>query len=120
MPICGKTTTLTYITVYKLTKIIMECIVLVSLLECNNARSCELHPFGCGNSLVLNKEDWGVGLHLHLCMMKVANELICYFVGSNGSDGCRIGFVAREYAAGDNGPWLDGAIVEIMTWYFKK
>jgi hypothetical protein len=25
-----------------------------------------LHPFGCGNSLVANQDDMGVGLFLHV------------------------------------------------------
>jgi hypothetical protein len=93
----------------------MEPIVLIGFLESNNGHSCELHPFGCWNSLVLNRDDWGVGLHLCLCMTKAANKLACYIIRSNGADGCHVGFTVREYAAGDNGPWLDGAIIEIVT-----
>jgi len=104
-----KTTTLTYITIYKLSKVIMERIVLIGFLECNNGCSCELHPFGCGSSWVLNRDVSGFGLHL------TANELTCYIIGSNGSDGCHVGFMGREYASGDNRPQLDTAIVEIMT-----
>ena len=48
-------------------------------------------------------------------MMKVANELNHYIIGSNGSDRCHVGFMMREYMTGDNRPWLDGAIIEIMT-----
>ncbi len=93
----------------------MERIVLVGFLECSNGRSCELHPFGCGNSLVLNRADWGVGVRLRLRMTNAANELACYAIGRDGSDGCRVGFTAREYAAGGNGPRLDGAVVEIVS-----
>ena len=82
-----KPTTLTYTTIYKLIEIIIERIVLVGFLERNNRHSCELHPFGCGDSLVLNRDDWGVDLHLRLCTMKAANELACYIISSNGSDG---------------------------------
>lgn len=48
-------------------------------------------------------------------MMKAANELACYCIGSDGSDGCHVGFTAREYATGDNGPWLNGSVIEVVT-----
>ena len=91
---------------------IMGRIVLVSFLPDGNGRSCELHPFGCGNILVVNRDDMGVGLHLRLRSF-VRNELACYTMNSNGSDGCHVCFTAWEYAAGDNDRWLDGAIVQI-------
>jgi hypothetical protein len=98
----------------------MERIVLMHVLECNNGCSCELHPFGCENSLVLNQDDWDAGFNLHLHAMKATNKLACYIIGSDGSNGCHAGFMTREYAARDNGPWLDGAIVEIMTVFTPK
>ena len=90
----------------------MERIVLVGFLECNNGHNCKLHQFGCGNSLVLNREDCGVGLCLRQRMM-VQNELACYSINIDSLDGCRICFTAREYAAGENGHLLDGAVVTI-------
>ena len=93
----------------------MGRIVLISLLECNNGCSCELHPFGCGNSLVLNRDDWGVGLHLCMRTTKSANKLACYIIKSNGSDDCHVGFTARKYASRNKRPQLDGAMVERMT-----
>ena len=89
----------------------MEQIVLIGFLECNKGHSYELHPFGCGNSLVLNRDDWGIGLWLHLHMTKMANKLAYYIIGSNGSDGCHVGLMAREYVTKDNGPRLGGAII---------
>ncbi len=83
-----------------------------SFLPDGNGRSCVLHPFGCGNILVLNQEDLGVGLHLRLCSL-VRNELACYTINDDGSDGCRICFAAREYAVGENDYRLDGAIVKL-------
>ena len=74
--------------------------------------SCVLHPFGCGNNLILNREDLGVGLHLRLRLL-VRHELTCYTINDDGSDGCRICFAAREYAAGENDFRLDGAIVKL-------
>ena len=78
----------------------------------SNGRSCSSHPFGCGNSMVLNRDDLGVGMHLRLrCFVR--HELACYTIDENGSDGCRVCFTAREYAAGDNDLRLDGATVKI-------
>ena len=41
------------------------------------------------------------------------NELSCYTINSDGSDGWRVCFVAREYAAGENGRRLDGHTIRI-------
>ena len=90
----------------------MERIVLVGFLPDSNGRCCAQHPFGCGNALVLNRDDMGVGLRLHLCSF-VRNELACCTMNADGSDGCRVCFTAREYAAGGNDCSLDGAIIEI-------
>jgi hypothetical protein len=95
-------------------KIVMERIVLVGFLPDGNGRSCELHPFGCGNSLVVNRADGGVGLRLRLRSF-VKHELACYTINSDGSDGCRVGFTARAYASGENDLRLDGAIVVIVA-----
>jgi hypothetical protein len=90
----------------------MERIVLVGFLPMDNGRTCEVHPFGCGNSLVLNREDYGVGIVLRLRLV-VRDQLACYTIRNDGTDGCRVCFAAREYAAGENGQRLDGAIVRI-------
>ena len=90
----------------------MERIVLVGFLPDGNGRSCVSHPFGCVNSMVLNRDDLGVGIHLRL-RCYVRNELACYTIDKNGSDGCRVCFTAREYASGDNDLRLDGAVVKI-------
>ena len=90
----------------------VERIVLVGFLPDGNGRSCELHPFGCGNSLVMNRDDYGVGMVLRLRMM-VRDELARYTIQDNGADGCRVCFTSREFAAGENGRQLDGAIVRI-------
>ena len=74
----------------------MERLVLAGFLPCNNGHSCNLHPFGCGNSLVLNCPDYRVGISLHIRMTMVPDELACNIVNSNGSDRCRDCFVARE------------------------
>ena len=95
------------------TNFVMERIVLVGFLPDGNGRSFELRPFGCGNSMVVNRVDSGVGLCLHLHSF-VQNQPAGYIINDDGSEGCRICFAAREYAAGDNDRRLDGAIVKIV------
>ena len=95
------------------TNFVMERIVLVGFLPDSNGHSCELHPFVCGNSLVVNRVDSGVGLCLRLHSF-VRNELAGYTIHYNGSEGCRVCFAAREYAAGENDCRFDGAIVRIV------
>jgi len=94
----------------------MEWIVLVGFLPCDNGHNCDLHPFGWGNWLVLNGPDYGVGIHLCL-QMTGWNEIACYTINSDGSDGCRVCFVARKCTAGENGCQLNGSIVEIVQLY---
>ena len=94
----------------------MEQIVLVGFLPDCNGRSCELHPFGCGNSLVLNQDDYGVGMVLRLRMF-VCNELACYTIRDDGADGCRVCVTSQEFAGGENGCRLDGAIVLITQMF---
>ena len=40
--------------------------------------------------------------------------MACYTIKSDGTDGCRISFLAKEYAAGGRGLRLNGAIVWIV------
>jgi hypothetical protein len=91
-------------------------IVIVGFLPDNNGRSCDLHPFGCGNILVLQRVDDGVGMLLRVRMI-VENELACFALNPDGSDGCRVAFAAREYAAGENGRRFDGALVRLVEVY---
>jgi hypothetical protein len=95
------------------TNFVMERIVLVGFLPNGNGRSCELHPFGYGNSLVVNRVDSGVGLCLRLHSF-VRSKLAGYTINDDGFEGCRVCFSAREYAAEDNDRRLDGAIVKIV------
>ena len=97
-------------------KIIMIRIILVRFLPCDNGWSCELHPFECGNLLVLDREDYGMDMLLRLRMM-VTNELSCYIINSDGSNGCHVCFVACEYAARENGRQLDGTTICITNVY---
>ena len=91
----------------------MNRIVLVGFLPHDNGCSCELHPFGCGNSLVLNREDSGVGMRLRM-WMTAPHELVCYTINGDGTDGCRVYFVAREVPAGGNAARLNGTVVCVM------
>ena len=91
----------------------MNRIVLVGFLPCDNGRSCDLHPFGCGNILVLNREDGGVGMRLRL-RMTAPHRLACYTINGDGTDACRVCFVAREVAAGGNAARLNGAVVRVV------
>ena len=91
----------------------MNLIVLVGFLPCDNGCSCELHPFGCGNSLVLNREGNGVGMRLRL-RMTAPHELACYTINGDGTDGCRVCFVAREVSPGENAARLNGMVVRVV------
>ena len=94
-------------------------IVIVGFLPDNNGRSCALHPFGCGNIVVLQCNDGGVGMLLHVCMI-VENELSCFALNPDGSDGCRVAFATREYTAGENGRRFDGELVHLVVMYSPK
>jgi hypothetical protein len=90
-----------------------RCIILVGFIETNNRRRCDSHPDGCGNSLVVERFDYGDGMELRL-RMKVADKLACCVIKPNGTDGCRVAFAAKEYAVGENGLRLNGAIVRMV------
>ena len=87
-------------------------IIIVSFVESNNGRRRNLHPDGCGNSLVLERDDHGVGMQLWLRIM-APGKLACYYIDSDGSDGCCVAFAAklrggREMLAIERGSCLDG------------
>ena len=89
------------------------CIILVGFIETNNGCRCDSHPDGCGNFLVVERFDNGVGMELRL-RMKVADELACYVIKPDGTDGCCVAFAAKEYAVGENGLRLNGSIVRMV------
>ncbi len=91
----------------------MYQIILVGFLPNDNGRSCFVHPYGCGNALVLEADNsHGVGMKLRLRLVD-GSHLACYAIKSDGSDGCRVCFAAREFAVGRRGQRLDGCIVVI-------
>jgi hypothetical protein len=93
--------------------------LLWSFFSDNNGRSCALNPFGCGNIVVLQHADGRVGIPLCLCGL-VPNELACFVINPDGSDGCRIVFVAREYAGIENARWFAGALVHLVAVYLLE
>ena len=50
-------------------------VTLVGFIATNNGRTCEMHPYGCGNKLV-ERDDNGVGMLLRL-RQTVPNEVAC-------------------------------------------
>ena len=86
-------------------------IVLVGFLPDGHGRSCEEHPFGCGNAFIECAES-GVGRLVRLRLVEQTN-LAVYKVREDGSDGCRICFTAREYAFGENAKRLDGLLLRV-------
>ena len=56
---------------------------------------------------------------LHVRMI-VENELACFSLNPNGSDGSRVALAAREYTAGENGRRFDGALVHLIAVYSSK
>ena len=49
--------------------------------------------------------------------MILPDELVCFSINPNGSDGCRVAFAARKYAVGENGNRFDGACVSLVSRY---
>ena len=62
---------------------------------------------------MLERDDHAVGMELRL-RMKVVDRMACYTIKADGTDGCRVSFLAKEYATGDRGVRLNGAIVRIV------
>ena len=90
-------------------------VTLVGFIATNNGRTCETHPYGCGNALI-ERPDNGVGTVVRLRLVELTN-LACHLVREDGTDGCRVCFTAREYAIGPNACRLDGALVKITEVY---
>ena len=89
-------------------------IVLVGIGHFDNGRSCENHPGGCGDALVLSKEDFGVGMLLRI-RRSGPNELAVYVIKTDGTDGCRVGFAKREYATEANADQYNGVTVRLVN-----
>ena len=62
---------------------------------------------------MLERDDHGVGMELR-SRMKVVDEMACYTIKPDGTDGCHVSFLVKEYATCDRGVRLNGAIVQIV------
>ena len=83
-------------------------VIIMGFVESNNGCRCDLHPDGCGNSLVLERDDHHVGMELRL-RMKVMDKIACYTIKPDGTDECRVSFLAKDYATSNRGVRLNGA-----------
>jgi hypothetical protein len=70
-------------------------------------------PNRCGNILLLEQSNHGIGIYLRLHMM-VQDKLACYAILPYGSDGCPVAFAAMEYAVGDRELCLDCTISKLV------
>ena len=52
-------------------------------------------------------------MHIRLCIM-VKDELVCYIMKLDCSDGCYVAFAVREFAVGQQGLCLDGVIIKLV------
>ena len=86
-------------------------IVLVGFLPDCHGRSCDTHPYGCGNAFI-ESADNGVGRVVRLRLVEKTN-LAVHEVHEDGSDGCCICFTGREYACGPHSHKLDGVLLRI-------
>ena len=89
----------------------MVKIVPVGFLPENYGRSCDAHPFGCGNALLESKGN-GVGRLARLRLVERIH-LAGYTVQEDDTDDCRVCFAAQEYANGDIAQHLDGCLLRI-------
>lgn len=80
---------------------------------------CIFYPFGYSNSLVLNQDDYGVGMLFQLRMI-VTNELVCHIINIYGCNGCCVCFVVHEYATRENGNMLDGTTIPFSSLLCSK
>ena len=88
-----------------------QIVEVVGLTANNNYRSCANHHC-CGQSLVLDSPNNGVGMRLRL-RLTPRGELACHVICNDGTNGCCVGYTFEKLAE-NNGVALDGAIVEIF------
>jgi hypothetical protein len=89
-------------------------IILVGFGHFDNGRSCKIHPGGCGDVLVLSKEDFGVGMLLRI-HNSISNELAVHVIKKDGTNGCRVGLTKREYITKENVKKYDGVTVHLVN-----
>ena len=61
----------------------------------------------------MERSDHGIEMKFWVRMM-VPEESACYVMEADGKDGCRIAFLAKEYAAYKRGLHLNGATVQVV------
>jgi hypothetical protein len=95
-------------------QIMVYQVILVGFLPNDNGRSCSIHPFECGNALVLAEDGkrHGVGMKLRMWLVD-KTHLAGYQMLPDKSDGCRVCFAAQEFAVGQRGQPLDGCTLDI-------
>ena len=59
---------------------------------------------------MLERDDHGVGMELRL-RMKLVDKMACYTIKPDGTNGCRVSFLAKEDETGGRGVRLNEAIV---------
>ncbi len=77
-------------------------IMIVGFIKSNNGHTCEMHPYGCGNKLVVERDDHGVG-------------------GVVMVDGLMDGAIKREAMGGEMDflvgiKWGDGTCLLLTSW----
>ena len=66
---------------------------------------------------MLERDDHSNGMELQL-RMKVMDEMACYTIKTDGTDGCCVSFLAKEYMASDRGLRLNEVIVRIIDIFY--
>lgn len=92
-----------------------DTVDIVGMMANNNGRNCLQHNC-CGETLILNAPNNGIGLKLRLRRTNRPNQLAAYVILPNGNDGCRVGFTKDSFAEA----WIDvfdGALVEVDEVY---
>ena len=94
----------------------MVRIVFIGFLPDNHGRSCEAHPYGCGNVFI---EGVGNGVGRLVCLRLVEKvHLSCYVMKFDGTDGCCNCFAAHEYGTVDTN--MAGNGVKYSTKKYNK
>ncbi len=86
-------------------------LVLVGFLPDCHGCSCDTNPYGCRNAFIESVGN-GVSRFVHLHLVDKTN-LAVHEVQEDGTDGCCICFIAREYSCGPHAHKLDGVLLRI-------
>ena len=96
-----------------------QLVVLVGFLHHSNSNgrscSCSEHAI-CGEHLVIGAPNLGVGMRLRL-VHSGEKEIAAHIILPDNSNGCRVAFAQRQYAAGNGPARYDGAVVSIVDMY---